>query len=546
MLVRVYGRVVHPHGQDPVTFVTGDGIIEYVRETIGVIDGAVRGPDRHAVTYVDGVVANAYLAPGPWVAYVYPGDESETPQQFALGLGIPEVAEITLADALAVIVDDTVITRGEPGPAGPAGPAGEAGADGADSTVPGPTGPAGADGATGPAGEPGPQGIPGAPGTPGIDGVDGAQGDTGPRGAQGEQGIQGEPGIDGADGAQGTPGVQGETGPQGEPGSDGPQGIQGPPGADGADGAPGATGDTGPQGEPGIQGPQGEQGLTGEPGTTSWAGITDKPIFAVTADPDTVPVRNAFGGFAVSYLELPGDYAPVDPGDVATKSYVDAAPAAAPTIIPRATGVRYRFVSGALRKSGGVWSLINDAGHIPSGIASVTDGGTYLQIHYGFTASKVVSLTVTPDESYTLAGYTFGASVGLDQAAITIARNPIPAGGYVSYSGSAWTFAAGNITSVAELSANRVNVLHPDVLPTTELYISVSGRGAGKYLYRPGSSGPGRTEVEIYNLDGTPVTSFASDMRFYVSRAAGASGAIPTASMPEGNTNIWINGLMEV
>ena len=58
----------------------------------------------------------------------------------------------------------------------------------------------------------------------------------------------------------------------------GPQGIQGPPGPAGADGAPGPAGPKGDKGDTGDTGPQGPAGPVGPPGTTTWAGITDKPL----------------------------------------------------------------------------------------------------------------------------------------------------------------------------------------------------------------------------------------------------------------------------
>src|SRR5690625_6729819 len=55
------------------------------------------------------------------------------------------------------------------------------------------------------------------------------------------------------------------------------------------------------------------------------------------------------------------------------------------TLLPAASGNQYRLVAGALRKTDGEWGLIDDEGHTPSGIVSVTDRGADLRIHYGFT-----------------------------------------------------------------------------------------------------------------------------------------------------------------
>lgn len=115
MLVRVYGRVVHPHGVNETTPITGDGVIEYVRSGVGRLDGAVHGGDRHRVSYTGGVVEDDYLAPGEWLAYVYPSKASEQGRSYSMTLGIPETGEITLGDALGVVVDDKIIVKGESG-----------------------------------------------------------------------------------------------------------------------------------------------------------------------------------------------------------------------------------------------------------------------------------------------------------------------------------------------------------------------------------------------------------------------------------------------
>ncbi len=100
-----------------------------------------------------------------------------------------------------------------------------------------------------------------------------AAGSPGPQGATGSigpQGVAGPTGAPGATGAQGIAGATGATGSQGIAGDLGPQGPQG------------ATGSTGSTGAQGIQGIQGATGATGPAGTTTWAGITDKPLMQRT------------------------------------------------------------------------------------------------------------------------------------------------------------------------------------------------------------------------------------------------------------------------
>ena len=216
-------------------------------------------------------------------------------------------------------------------------------------------------------------------------------------------------------------------------------------------------------------------------------------------------------------------------------------------LVPAESGNQYRIIAGAIRKTGGVWGLIHDEGHTPQGIESVTDRGNDLRIHYGFTAKRVGSLVVTADESYNVLGYSFGASVGLDGSTIKIHNSTsAPVGGYVSYGADGWAVATGNLTSVAERNANTIRITHPPVEPATDIYLSVTGRGSGKYTYRAGSSGVDRTDVEIYDMSGNPVTAWKKDMAAFVTRQAAPVAQVKPADMPEGNTNIWIYGVMEV
>ena len=196
-LTRVSGRVVYPHGEDTPTPVTGDGVIEYVHATPGVIGEAVHGPDRHRIEYTDGVAGEAWLKAGMWRAYVYPSEG----RSYTLHLGIPEDGDVTLADVVGEVVPEGIVTRGEQGPPG----ASVTGAvDNGDQTVSFtlsdgtetapvtiPPGPQGERGPEGPRGERGPEGP------QGIQGVPGVQGERGPEGPEGPQGPKGDPGEGG-------------------------------------------------------------------------------------------------------------------------------------------------------------------------------------------------------------------------------------------------------------------------------------------------------------------------------------------------------------
>lgn len=191
-LTRVYGRVVYPHGEGTPTPVTGDGVIEYVHATPGIVDGAVHGPDRKRAEYVAGVAEDAWLKPGMWRAYVYP----DQGRSYTLHLGIPEGGETTIADAVGEVVPDGIVTKGDPGDPGASVVGGRDNGDGTVSfelsdgtytdpvTVP-----------PGPRGEEGPEGPQGPQGPEGPQGPKGDTGEPGPKGDKGDRGEQGIPGT---------------------------------------------------------------------------------------------------------------------------------------------------------------------------------------------------------------------------------------------------------------------------------------------------------------------------------------------------------------
>lgn len=83
-------------------------------------------------------------------------------------------------------------------------------------------------------------------------------------------------------------------------------------------------------------------------------------------------------------------------------------------------GTHYQMVACTIRRiDATTWAALDDAGHAPTGVASVVKMADRVRINYDFTASKVGSLTATPDESFAAAGsggVRVGSSVGTSYA----------------------------------------------------------------------------------------------------------------------------------
>lgn len=79
----------------------------------------------------------------------------------------------------------------------------------------------------------------------------------------------------------------------------------------------------------------------------------------------------------------------------------------------------YVEIFGILRKTGGTWSILDDANHTPVGLSSVSADATKLTVTYSSTFAETGAVSVTVDETWA-ASYLVGASVGLSSMDIYI------------------------------------------------------------------------------------------------------------------------------
>ena len=339
-LTRVSGRVVYPHGEDTPTPVTGDGVIEYVHATPGVIGEAVHGPDRHRIEYTDGVAGEAWLKAGMWRAYVYPSEG----RSYTLHLGIPEDGDVTLADVVGEVVPDGIVTRGEQGPPG----ASVTGAvDNGDQTVSFTL----SDGT-----ETAPVTIPPGP-----------QGERGPEGPRGERGPEGPQGI------QGVPGVQGERGPEGP---EGPEGPQGPKGDQGEPGPKGDKGDRGEQGPKGDTGPASTvPGPAGPPGQV----LTPESMLVVGPGRPDAPTTTGMTSEALAALPVGCEYRSTDGAAVGAWTWQKTGPSAWMVTASDAPARRIDFVDGTvvtIHTSGGHTTIKRVGTDVAFSVSNITASGT--------------------------------------------------------------------------------------------------------------------------------------------------------------------------
>jgi len=219
-------------------------------------------------------------------------------------------------------------------------------------------------------------------------------------------------------------------------------------------------------------------------------------------------------------------------------------------LTPTATGViwkdlettgKYRQLGGVIRNTAGTWAFINDAGHVPLNLTSISQGSTSIRVNYNKTYTKVVTFSVTPDETYAEIGISAGASVGLGFADIYLYQNRT-INAYIYYDGSSWQSSGDALTSIS-YSSGVLSFNHPQLYASSQNAISATPQNGSAYNYYAGTQSGTSSEIYIYNPDGTAYTGAVNtNMKFFFSKTA--SGILTNAQSAISLSNIWISGIM--
>jgi len=196
-----------------------------------------------------------------------------------------------------------------------------------------------------------------------------------------------------------------------------------------------------------------------------------------------------------------------------------------------------KIVACVLRNTGSGWEMINDSQHTPINIASVSETSSVVTITYSFTASKVGTLVVAPDETFCKMGLFCGASVGLAASNISMHITK-PIGGYVYYDGS-WHvptgFTFGSFTGGVLTLSHEACGSNP--------YASLTARGGGRHAFL-GVPGDTTTQMVFTTLAGDIITSAGYNIKAYLMRTVDYD-VDPTALVSAAG-NLWVYGIMEV
>ena len=208
-------------------------------------------------------------------------------------------------------------------------------------------------------------------------------------------------------------------------------------------------------------------------------------------------------------------------------------------------GKKYKIVACSIRNSGAGWETIEDENHASVNVGSVSNDNSIIQINFNFTATKICSLVVTPDETFAKLGYVVGASVGTNTALIEVRQPQKTIGGYVAYNGVSWSVSGdytGNL-AVSSFSAGTLNLTHDDVGGTSYL-VSADARDT-PYSSRIGSLGGVTSQIKFYDTNGNVVTTEDTDMKMFFNRTSPEKVLDPTTII-NASGNFWVYGIFEI
>lgn len=208
---------------------------------------------------------------------------------------------------------------------------------------------------------------------------------------------------------------------------------------------------------------------------------------------------------------------------------------------------KLQIYGGVCVNTAGTWAFLNDASHTFLNFTSAVTSSNRLRINYP-TVGKVISMTVTPDETYAQNGISMGASVGLSFANITMFRDNIV--DYIEWNGSAFTSLTGQVTSIS-YSSGLITLNHGTLISPDTFGVNVMGRLSAvtpkpiNFRYVWETLGASQTIIQVLSPNGSAYTGAATnDMRFSFER--GGEVEIDATDSAISGSNVWVQAIMEL
>lgn len=205
---------------------------------------------------------------------------------------------------------------------------------------------------------------------------------------------------------------------------------------------------------------------------------------------------------------------------------------------------KVKIVAGTIRRGAQGWYFISDSEHNPMNAASVeeTESG-FVKIHYGFTASRVISMVITPDDTF-VRYYDVGASVGLNYAQLVFFSKKNYLADYIYYDTATQSFKSttGDIIATS-IDGYRVTLTHRAITGGDNHGVSVVGKGCVAVMDGTTAS---TIEIGFIGPNWDYVTTFTASYRAYVYRPLPYEQSVSSVDLTNNSGNFWFMGIFEV
>lgn len=208
---------------------------------------------------------------------------------------------------------------------------------------------------------------------------------------------------------------------------------------------------------------------------------------------------------------------------------------------------KLKILAGVIRNTGNGWEYIDDSGHNPLNLTSVSvDANGKIEIDYGFTASKVLSLVATPDETF--AGlYSIGGSVGLDKTLFNCYALPKAYGGMVRITNGVVDATSYATFTSSEIKTNgEIRLHHPTLSGMASKEVFNIQASSPSYSIKLGSQAFDYVSLYAYDANSQKITDFTGlSFDIYATRTVNAR-FVNANDIVDAGGNFWIFGVMEI
>lgn len=219
---------------------------------------------------------------------------------------------------------------------------------------------------------------------------------------------------------------------------------------------------------------------------------------------------------------------------------------------------KHKIVAGVIRNSGDGWYFIVDENHqadLNCISVSANENGQIVIDYSGINATKVISLIMAPDETFSSLGYMVGCSVGLNKSYAEVYQCvPFAVSGEINcYSDGSINIDSNSVgITNATFSNGQMTVYHDDfgnAKDNINTCINIVPTSYGLFIPKVANRYSDRTIIEFYNAtDGTKLTNVSGLMSFTFYRASALKikrAKIDANDIVNDAGNFWFMGIFQ-